>query len=295
MSKSSGSGIIFSAYAREDGQNGLRPTAGVHTLLNNLKPVSVLTAMKSCGEHVSNEAARYFVQELRKARLDALANAEGWRPFVLILERLAKLLKNDQRTTLGQAKDCLVALACAGETTGSTCQPLATPTAVLVQLVVDGRNEEFHGGSAARRFVHHCVELSILLEDALKMKIDAKLENVMSPNPTCVETWQPVSYARRLMLENSFTWLPFRANDKWHCVSDHALVAFVHGDRARLGKSLDEATNGEPKLSVQVLATKDASIHIDGEVINLLSKGPLLVTSGTEKHVVGIVTAFDLL
>ena len=79
--------------------------------------------MKICGEHVSDEAVLSFSQELRKARLDALADAEGWRPLVLIFERLAKLLKNDQRATLGQAKDCLIALAGAGETSGATCQP----------------------------------------------------------------------------------------------------------------------------------------------------------------------------
>ena len=257
--------------------------------------ISVLTAMKTCGEHVGSEAARYFVRELRQARLDALANAEGWRPLVLVFERLAKLLKNDQNATLGPARDCLVALACTGETAGSACQLCATPAPVLVQFVIDGRNAEFHGGSAARHFVHHCIELSILLEDAMKMKIEPTLGNVMSPNPTCVETWQPVSYARRLMLENSFTWLPFQTDDRWQCVSDHALVAFVHGDRARLGKSLKEAISGEQKLFVRVLETKDESTLINGEVLNLLSTGPVLVTCGTEKHVVGIVTAFDLL
>ena len=257
--------------------------------------------MKICGERVSDEAVLSFAQELRQARLDALANAEGWQPLVLVFERLAKWLRADQQMTLDRAKDCLIALACAGETADSDCQLCATPTAVLVRLVIQGRNEEFHGGSAARRFVQHCIELSILLEGALKLKIEAKLGNVMSPNPTCVESWQPVSYARRLMLENSFTWLPFRTKDgKWHCVSDHALVAFVHGDRARLGRSLEEAISGkaisgEPKLLVQDLETKDESALINDEVIDLLSKGPVLVTCGTEKHVVGIVTAFDLL
>ena len=170
------------------------------------------------------------------------------------------------------------------------------------------------------------------------MKNAATLGNVMTPNPTCVEIWQPLSYARRLMLENSFTWLPFRTKDsdhtkepdKWHCVSDHALVAFVHADQKRLGISLEDAIrkidlsldggpgglpkvaqasqpaslasgicaniSDEPKLSVQDLETKDEYSDINGEVIGLLSKGPLLVTSGTkEPHVVGIVTAFDLL
>ena len=263
-----------------------------------------------------------------------MANAEGWQPLVLVFERLAKWLKNDPTVTLGPSKNCLIALACTGGTAGSVCQFGTTPIAVLVQLVIDGRNEESHGGSAARRFVHHCIELSILLEDALKTKIEPKLGNVMSPNPTCVETWQPLSYARRLMLENSYTWLPFfnTKDKKWCCVSDHALVAFVHGDgaRARLGMSLNKAISGtdlsldggfggvpqvaqasqpaslatgicasisdEPKLSVQDLETKDESTDINDEVIDLLSKGPVLVTSGTkEPHVVGIVTAFDLL
>ena len=292
-----------------------------------------MTSTKICGEHVTEEGVRYFVQELRKARLDALANAEGWQPLVLVFERLAKWLKNDPTVTLGPSKNCLIALACTGGTAGSVCQFGTTPIAVLVQLVIDGRNEESHGGSAARRFVHHCIELSILLEDALKTKIEPKLGNVMSPNPTCVETWQPLSYARRLMLENSYTWLPFfnTKDKKWCCVSDHALVAFVHGDgaRARLGMSLNKAISGtdlsldggsggvpqvaqasqpaslatgicasisdEPKLSVQDLETSDASALIDVDVISRLSKGPVLVTSGDEKHVVGIVTAFDLL
>jgi hypothetical protein len=43
------------------------------------------------------------------------------------------------------------------------------------------------------------------------------------------------------------------------------------------------------------LETKDEFAVIDDEVIRSLKDGPILVTSGDEKHVVGIVTAFDLL
>jgi len=40
---------------------------------------------------------------------------------------------------------------------------------------------------------------------------------------------------------------------------------------------------------------KDESAAIDGQVIISLISGPILVTSGADKYVVGIVTAFDLL
>ena len=253
--------------------------------------------MKSCGVQLGNESTRYFVQELRKARLDALADAEGWRPLVLIFERLAKLLKNDPRTNLNQAKDCLIALASAGEIAGATCQPIATPTEVLVQLVIQGRNEEFHGGAAVRRFVHHCIELSIRLEDALKRENQCTLGIIMSPNPTCVQTWQSVYYARRLMLEYSFTWLPMQLDGKWVGISDYAVGAYMHQGKSVLGETLGAATqeNASPRLATVGLRSEFGPETEILEVISELATKPVLVTATDKEHLIGIVTPFDLL
>jgi hypothetical protein len=238
-----------------------------------------------------------FVNELKIARLGALADAEGWMPLVLAFERLGKFLVNDRKANLGRARNEIISL---GRDGLARCQEGIwgnIPVEILVNLVVDGRNEEFHGGSAARRFTSHCLELGILLEDGLKFFLaPMKLKYVMTPNPACAELDLPLYCARRLMLENSFTWLPVKHDASWFGISDHAIVSYANQCAPHYGKTIRAAIEGpaESRLALVDLKTFDGETEIDA-VISALKNCPVLVSGNVSDHVIGIVTAFDLL
>src|ERR1039458_248212 len=151
------------------------------------------------------DTALCFANELKTARLGALADAEGWMPLVLAFERLGKFLVNARKAALEKSKDDIIQLAKMAAERAKEGAANSIPIETLVKLVKEGRNEEFHGGSAARRFTSHCLELGILLEDGLKTFFDPmKLKYLMTSSPTCAELGLPLYHARRLMLEGSF-------------------------------------------------------------------------------------------
>jgi CBS domain-containing protein len=243
------------------------------------------------------DAAMNFANELKAARLGALADAEGWMPLVLAFERLGKFLVNDRKANLGSAKNEIIELAKLGAARVRAGAIDGIPIETLVKLVKDGRNEEFHGGSAARRFTSHCLELGILLADGLKTFFaPMKLRYLMTPNPTCAELDFPLYHARRLMLEGSFTWLPVKHEDSWIGISDHAIVAYTIQAATHYGETIRVAIKGhaESRLDHAKLTLFDEETEIDA-VIVALKDHPVLVSAKGSDHVVGIVTAFDLL
>lgn len=108
-----------------------------------------------------NEAL-HFSGKLRDARATALADSEGWQLLISVFERLAKFATSCQRTTIGKPEAADAFFQIIG---GNREYDLAANSHVklLLQQVVDGRNSEFHGGAAARRFARHCVEFSFIL------------------------------------------------------------------------------------------------------------------------------------
>jgi CBS domain-containing protein len=243
------------------------------------------------------DAALCFLRELRNARLGALADAEGWMPLVLSFERLGKFLVNDRKANLSKAKIEICELAASGAARLKVHSDDAIPIELLVKLVIDGRNEEFHGGSAARRFTNQCLELGLQLEDGLTNFLNPmKLKYVMTPNPTCAELDLPLYHARRIMLENSFTWLPLRHMAKWIGLSDHAIAIYTIRDQERYASTIKTAIEARvgSNLSFTPLESFDEDQETS-EIIEALKDRPVLVKAKKGDRLVGIVTSFDLL
>ena len=235
---------------------------------------------------------------MRDARAKALANAEGWQDLIYVFERLAKFATHNQKTTVGcpVAKSFFIEIMKRGCSHGP---PRAQQQRLLLQQVIEGRNSEFHGGAAARRFARHCVEFSFLLEDGLKNFMKKTLESIMSSPIISVEPWQMLADVRRLMLENSFTWVPVKEAKGWRVISDHALVVFLSSNQdAIFSKTIDAALTDPGALTAPPLNIFNQEMETDhGDLQGALSRGPVLV-SAEDKYphrVVGIVTAFDLL
>jgi hypothetical protein len=85
------------------------------------------------------DAAMNFANELKAARLGALADAEGWMPLVLAFERLGKFLVNDRKANLGSAKNEIIELAKLGAARVRAGAIDGIPIETLVKLVKDGR------------------------------------------------------------------------------------------------------------------------------------------------------------
>jgi hypothetical protein len=244
------------------------------------------------------DEALHFARELRNARAIALADAEGWQSLIFAFERLAKFLTRDQLVTIGEpeaskAFKLVVGRAHAGKLVDHDAFRL------LLEQVVAGRNSEFHGGAAARRFAKHCVEFSFLLEEGLSNIMNKNLGSVMSSPVVGIELWRMLADLRRLMLENSYTWIPLKTSEGWKVVSDHALVSYLSVHQDALKTQTVEQALFSDGLKVANLQLFRAKTEIRNETLmKALASGPVLVCEGEElndNRIVGIVTSFDLL
>ena len=266
----------------------MRPTAA------RLDPTSHLENIGRVSSELSSEAALFFAREMRDARAKALADAEGWQDLIYVFERLAKFATRSQKTTIGNrdAKSIFSDIINHGF-------PRAHQQRLLLDQVIEGRNSEFHGGAAARRFARHCVEFSFLLEDGLKNFMNKTLGSIMSSPVISVEPWQMQADVRRLMLENSFTWVPIKEGNIWRVASDHALVVFLRDNREAIySKTLRDSLAGSNPFHAPTLGIFNENTETNHEVLQeALAQGPVLVSAEgiSPDRVVGIVTAFDLL
>lgn len=250
---------------------------------------------------LSAEQALHFARDLRHARVTALADSEGWQSLVFVFERLVKFCAGDQSVTIGDKKakvefKRLVVGVCSDQT-----QEYASFN-MLLEQVIQGRNSEFHGGAAARRFAKHCVEFSLLLEEGLSHFMNKNLGSVMSSPVVEIKPWQMLVEVRRLMLENSYTWIPLKTESGWHVVSDLALVTyFKKYPMAWKTQKIKDALGAEAKLETKDLLIFNYKTEIgvgDETLMKALALGPVLVGEGdttASDRVIGIVTAFDLL
>lgn len=218
--------------------------------------------------------------------------------MVFPLERLGRMLA-PKATGLAQKQKAITELAL-----GS---PLAqelpaghpachSPFGVLYSHVREARNAAMHEGAYARCLTTHLTQLALVLEDAL-MTPSKHVGDFMVRNPTCAAMWQPVSFIRQLMLSHSYSSLPVEAlagEPRWQVVTDRDVASFLHGApdwRDALGTILQDAIqSGSLPLRTPLCCTREMDAPT---ALQLADSMPLLVVEGG--HLLGIVTAFDLL
>lgn len=253
-----------------------------------------------------------FRRHLAAARAEAHADAEGFGPLVIAIEEVGA-------SCLGRAGDL-----------GKYKEPLrmclrfdhhdGTRYDELYETVRAGRNSGMHSGAWVRHVATNGVELAILIEDALarsimekqndptKSKPEWRVEHFMVSEPVRAEPWQTVAHVRRLMLRNSFSFVPAWIEDiqAWRLIGDHALAEWLgsHDDGARKVKeqcSLQDAINSDatkpgPCLRLTVPADPLVPEATREAALAATKIGPALVVDGVHKsRLLGIITAFDLL
>ncbi|MCU0783340.1 MAG: hypothetical protein MUF81_04680 [Verrucomicrobia bacterium] len=248
-----------------------------------------------------NEAL-FFRDQLREARFKAQQDAEAFEEIVFALERLGCFLTGEP-LGLGKFKEPITKLARRSPLCDSSpkkCRELHVPFSRLYELVLEARNNAMHGGSAARCATSHAVELALVLEDAL-MNDCEKISDFMGKNVVCAEMWQPLSFIRRTMLENSFSCLPVKHDGKsrWELLTDRTLAKYLSIGRANgqrkklLLQPLAEAIKNDKGLLIEARtckATESVSTVVadwDGQ--------PVLVTRNESDELLGILTPYDLL
>jgi CBS domain-containing protein len=241
-----------------------------------------------------------FSDQLREAREGALRDSEAFDGLIHVVERLGSFLCGEIRH-LGRYKEQIeekAGLSALAVDIPKQWRGVHIPFSLLYDLVTDARNDALHQGAFARRLTGHAIELSLVLEDALKRSLDHPVVgDYMVSNPICAELWQPISFIRQKMLANSFSFLPVKSATDWCLVSDLQIAGYLGTDvperKRRLSQTLSAA---EIHLQQGKFCAVDTSLE---EALRMLEHNqmPLLVFSkmNDREALIGIVTPFDLL
>jgi hypothetical protein len=241
-----------------------------------------------------------FSGQLRDARENALRDSEAFDDIIYVVERLGSFLDN-KLLDLGSYRTKIeieASQSALAKDIPDQWPDVHIPFSLLYELVRNARNDALHQGAFARRLAGHAIELSLVLEDALRRSLDSPVvSDYMVRNPTCAELWQPISFIRHQMLANSFSFLPVKGATEWCLVSDSEIATYLGTNtkerKLRLAQPLDGARIPlrPAKLCAVDTPLDEALSMLDG------SPRPLLVCrkEGEEQSLVGIITPFDLL
>lgn len=208
-------------------------------------------------EDIPRDARIALRDRLRAARYAALADAEGFHEICYAIEALGLQLHGAEATLAGYWKG-LRELSAHSALFGSLPRQhpeFFTQFDALYETLRRARNDAMHIGSYARHATGSAVELCIGLEDALMNSANSKLTvaDYMVKSPISLELWQPVAYARQIMLAQSFSFLPVFQNKKWRLVSEMAIVGYLHQMKrsekeVALGRAVGDAVAAGLKL-----------------------------------------------
>ena len=281
---------------------------------------------------MDSKKALYFRDEFREARAAALKDAEGYQQILFVLERFGAYMygggcckKHDHKKSpgLGAYKNCVTTLVNEHHPLqGKPPEDYHTAFSNLYDMVKDGRNDAFHQGAVARSLTAHSVQLSLMLEDTFMTIMGGEIKNYMVRNPVCASEWQPVSFVRQMMLENSFSYIPVymrrpgspspwprfahmkKGDDEreaWYIVADYHIEKYLRSAangncrkkllakpiKDAIGSDIEKALTARPNEPVKVVLGRTEVERVKGQ--------PILVKRDNCKELLGIVTAHDLM
>ena len=251
---------------------------------------------------MDKKVALHFRDEFRKARDSALKDTEGYQQILFVLERMGSYL-------LKKKGDLWKYQCCISKLVEQNCPSFLKPSNDyhikfdrLYEMVRNGRNDALHQGAVARIMTSHSVQLSMMIEDTLMaVAMSEKISEYMVKNPMCAHEWQPISFIRQIMLENSFSHIPFYREEqkKWHVISDLDVAKFHHMEKNKLASTLKCCIE-----SKKITPRKATVVSPDKPVCEVLKctddctddKGwPVLVKRDDYQELLGILTPYDLM
>jgi CBS domain-containing protein len=247
---------------------------------------------------LDQNSAVFFANQLRSARLAALADAESFDEIIHAIERLGSYL-DGTLSSLGGYAPILKKIAKKSELSElpDEFRNLFTPFGDLYDWITNARNDALHQGAFARHLTEKTIILAIILEDAVRGTMKHKVSDLMVTNPTLAELWQPVGFIRQQMLANSYSYLPVHGIDRvWCTVSDVSIARFLGLERtgttrkSRLAIPLQEVPELMEPATVILPDTE-----VSAALVMMKSNNVLLVVNSNKGEILGILTAFDLL
>ena len=254
---------------------------------------------------MDKKVALHFRDKFRKARDSALKDAEGYQQILFVLERMGSYL-------LKKKGDLWKYQCCISKLVEQNCPSFLKPSNDyhikfdrLYEMVRNGRNDALHQGAVARMMTSHSVQLSMMIEDTLMAVVNSqRIGDYMVRNPVCAHEWQPISFIRQIMLENSFSHIPFYREEqkKWHVISDLDVAKFHHKEKNKLASTLKCCIE-----SKKITPPKAKVVSPDKPVCEVLKcvddkEWPVLVKRCNCKEkrcdcreLLGIVTPYDLM
>lgn len=259
---------------------------------------------------LERESILYFRDQFREARRQVFDNAEDFDKIIHVVERLGSYLferkRQLQRTTvdeesktgLGKYKAVLAELVSDSAFGVQPNRDRSYHAAFndLFEFVRLARNDAIHEGAFARHLATHSQELSLMLEESLMAATNSRLvSDFMVRNPICAELWQPISFVRQTMLQNSFSYLPLHVgNNDWKLISDIAIAKYLTEDSNTRKRHMPKQIN--ELISEFVVAKFAKPTDSIASLYNKIDAKPILVLDPNDpRSLMGIITAFDLL
>lgn len=254
-------------------------------------PVDRLKLLKNDGR-----AAQGFRDDLRAARSQVLADAEGFLVVVAAIERLGKWL-NPTGENMGSHERMLIALV--------TITGVGDADVFSKDLCVlrESRNDASHGGAAARHAASEALRVSIVLEGALTVLHPARwgdvtAEQVMTRNPVVAEPWQLIAEVRRVMLTCGFTALPYRSlrESRWTVITDEELAGWLNEGHENRKQRLESEVHRA--VAAGLKCTGATPVLRDEKIAALCMRRGLRLVVDTKDiggNLLGVIAPSDLL
>lgn len=233
----------------------------------------------------------YYRDRLRAARYSALADSEGFLAICFALEELGVRALGRQ-ASLHDYRDKLVALLSLAEADMQLFN-------ALYDIVRMARNDAMHTGAYARHIAAKAIEICLILEDAMMATADGIVRRVgdhMVKDAVAIESWQPVSRARQLMLTHSFSNLPVRIHGSWKLLTERGLARYLAGKNKNkaLGATVCQVAD---QLSLELAVTTTKETDADTLLANSteVAATSLWLVIDDEQHLLGVISAFELI
>ena len=252
----------------------------------------------------------YFARQLRAARAQVQADAEGYVAVAIAVEQLGAAL-GAKKTGMDAAMKVIVQVLSPlsdGWAYGHNGSPSLDAACHRVRKA---RNVAVHEGAMSRAVAAHAIDLTIGLEIALMTAADTYAAHAwMVPHPTVAHPWMTVAQVRSALLAGGFSTLPIQWNGTWRLVHDIDVVAYLR----QAPEGYPQRQEWERKRLQEVADTKDRKLllhrpplvirSLEDDVreldLSLLRGGlPALVVCGSSDsdpgRLLGVLTSHDLL
>ena len=151
---------------------------------------------------IQSDVALYFARQMRGARAQVQADAEGYVAVAIAVEQLAAAL-GAKGGACAAWKVIVDTLSLDGDWTGDGGAPSLGSAYYRVRRA---RNIAVHEGAMSRAVATHAIDLTIGLEVALMNAVDTDATHAwMVPDPTVAHPWMTVTQVRSALLAGGFS------------------------------------------------------------------------------------------